>query len=63
VLDPQSGGLKLKLVALARYEADSVIIADGLVKGDVVVTAGINTLREGEKVRVAEAASSGRKQP
>jgi RND family efflux transporter MFP subunit len=49
VLDPQFSGLKLKPVTIARYEADSVIIADGLVKGDVVVTAGINTLREGEK--------------
>jgi RND family efflux transporter MFP subunit len=63
LLDPQSGGLKLQLVTIARYEADSVIIADGLVKGDVVVTAGINTLREGEKVRVAGAVSPGRNQP
>jgi RND family efflux transporter MFP subunit len=63
VLDPQSSGLKLQPVTIARYEADSVIIADGLVKGDVVVTAGINTLREGEKVRLAEAASAGRNQP
>ena len=30
-----------------------------LAKGDIVVTAGINTLREGEKVRLADAAPTG----
>ena len=44
-----------------RYEADTVIIASGLAKGDVVVTAGINTLREGhEKPPLADAATGGR---
>ena len=43
----------LKSVTVARYEADTVIIASGLAKGDIVVTAGINTLREGQKVRLA----------
>ena len=41
--------------AVSRYETDIVVIADGLSKGDVVVTAGANTLRQGQKVRVAEA--------
>ena len=51
----QYGSVALRPVAVARYETDRVVIADGLAKGDVVVTAGVNTLREGQKVRLAEA--------
>jgi RND family efflux transporter MFP subunit len=57
VFDPQSESSKLKPVTVARYEADTVIISSGLAKGDTVITAGINTLREGQKVRLADAAS------
>ena len=60
VFDQQSGSATLRLVTVARYEADTVIIASGLAKGDMVVTAGINTLREGQKVRLADAATGGR---
>ena len=55
LFDQQSGSLSLRPVTVARYEASTVIIADGLAKGDVVVTAGVNTLRVGEKVRLVEA--------
>jgi multidrug efflux pump subunit AcrA (membrane-fusion protein) len=60
VFDQQSGSATLRSVTVARYEADTVIIASGLAKGDMVVTAGINTLREGQKVRLADAATGGR---
>jgi RND family efflux transporter MFP subunit len=56
VLDQQSGSATLKPVTVARYEADTVLIAGGLARGDIVITAGINTLREGQKVRLADAA-------
>jgi RND family efflux transporter MFP subunit len=56
VFDPQSGSATLQPVAVARYEAETVVIAGGLAKGDLVITAGINTLREGQKVRLADAA-------
>jgi RND family efflux transporter MFP subunit len=59
VIDPQSGSATLKPVNVARYEADTVVIASGLAKGDTVITAGINTLREGQKVRLADAAPAG----
>jgi RND family efflux transporter MFP subunit len=59
VFDPQSGSATLKPVAVARYEAETVVIAGGLTKGDLVITAGINTLREGQKVRLADAAALG----
>ena len=63
VFDQASGSVALRPVTVARYETDTVVIADGLAKGDVVVTAGVNTLREGQKVRVAEAASEREHQP
>ncbi len=58
-VDPSSGEVALRPVAVARYETNSVIIASGLSDGDVVVTAGTNTLRDGQSVRLAGAPSSG----
>lgn len=55
VFDQQSGSAELKPVGIARYDADTVVIASGLGKGDTVISAGINTLREGQKVRLADA--------
>jgi hypothetical protein len=48
----------LRPVTVARYETDAVIVANGLHDGEVVVTAGINTLRDGQRVRLAETASA-----
>jgi RND family efflux transporter MFP subunit len=59
VFNQQSGSATLKPVTVARYEAETVIIASGIAKGDMVITAGINTLREGQKVRLADAAEGG----
>jgi RND family efflux transporter MFP subunit len=59
VFDRQSNTAELKPVTVDRYEADTVVIASGLAKGDVVITAGVNTLRVGQKVRVADAAAVG----
>ena len=57
VVDMAAGTVGLKDVTVARYETDRVILSSGLAKGEVVVTAGVNRLREGQKVRLAEAAS------
>jgi RND family efflux transporter MFP subunit len=56
VFDQQSGSAVLKPVSIARYDADTVVITSGLAGGDTVIAAGINTLREGQKVRLADAA-------
>lgn len=53
VVDTASGLVELKDVSIARYETDRVIVSDGLAKGDIVVTAGVNRLRERQKVRLA----------
>ncbi|MEQ1611406.1 MAG: efflux RND transporter periplasmic adaptor subunit [Hyphomicrobiaceae bacterium] len=57
VYQAATGSVTLKPVAVARYETDRVVISEGLAKGDVVVTAGVNRLREGQKVRLAEGAA------
>ena len=50
VFDPQSGSATLKPVTVARYEAETVVrIASGLAKGEIVISAGVNTLREGRR--------------
>ena len=41
-------------VILARFDADTVTISKGLKTGDLVVTAGVNSLAEGEKVRLPQ---------
>jgi RND family efflux transporter MFP subunit len=46
--------VRLKPVTVARYEADRIIVSDGLALGDIVVTAGVNRLRESQKVRLQE---------
>lgn len=49
-----SSAVELRPVTVARYETDRVVVSEGLAKGDVVVTAGVNRLREHEKVRIVE---------
>ena len=56
VVDTATGSVALRPVTVSRYETDRVILSSGLAKGDIVVTAGVNRLREGQKVRIAEAA-------
>jgi RND family efflux transporter MFP subunit len=37
-------------VKVLRFDVDAVLVAEGLKKGDVIVTAGINSLADGQKV-------------
>ncbi len=52
-----SSSVVLRPVAVLRYETDRIVIASGLAPGDIVVTAGVNKLREGQKVRLNEGAA------
>jgi RND family efflux transporter MFP subunit len=56
VVDAASGLVTLKPVTVSRYETDRVVLSGGLTKGEIVVTAGVNRLREGQQVRLADAA-------
>jgi membrane fusion protein, multidrug efflux system len=52
VVDRQSQTVALRPVDVVRYDPASVVISRGLEKGDVVVTAGVQMLRPGQKVRL-----------
>jgi len=58
VFDPGSSTVKLQPVQVTRFETDRVVISEGVNQGDVVVTAGVNRLREGQQVRLMDSAGS-----
>ena len=53
VVDPHSQTVTLRSVDVLRYDPATVVISQGLETGDVVVTAGAQTLRPGQKVQLA----------
>jgi membrane fusion protein, multidrug efflux system len=57
VFDARSKTVSLRNVEILRYDAASVAISHGLETGDIVVTAGVQTLHPGQKVRLLGAAS------
>lgn len=52
VVDPEAGTVDLKPIRIGRYDLASVVVADGLTGGDLVVTAGVQALRPGQQVRL-----------
>jgi len=55
VVDRASGSVTARNIEVASSTPSSVIVASGLSEGDVVVTAGVQALRPGQKVRALEA--------
>jgi RND family efflux transporter MFP subunit len=52
VVDPQSKTVALREVDVLRHDPATVVISQGLEAGDLVVTAGVQTLRPGQKVQL-----------
>ena len=52
VVEPQGQTVSLREVDVVQYDPATVLISNGLQSGDVVVTAGVQTLRPGQKVRL-----------
>jgi RND family efflux transporter MFP subunit len=50
--------LQLKPITVQRYQGDSVVVGDGLARGDVVVTAGVQKLLPGQKVALMDASAA-----
>ena len=63
VMDPQSNTVALRPVEVASFELDRVLIANGLSSGELVVTAGVQTLRPGQQVRLLGAPPAGAAEP
>ena len=54
----KDGTVQLKPITVQRYQGDSVVVADGLSRGDVVVTAGVQKLLPGQKVALMDASAA-----
>jgi RND family efflux transporter MFP subunit len=52
VLDPADNTVSLRNIEVLRYDLARVAVAEGLQPGDIVVTAGVQTLRPGQQVRL-----------
>ena len=52
VVDPANNTVSLRAVEVARHQPTEVQIAQGIAPGDIVVTAGVQALRPGQRVRL-----------
>jgi len=52
IVDPKQLTVSMRNVELLRHDPGTVVIADGLETGDIVVTAGVQALHPGQKVRL-----------
>jgi len=52
VVDPKSQTVSLRNVDVSRYDPADVVVSRGLDAGEIVVTAGVQTLHPGQKVRL-----------
>lgn len=52
VVETKEMTVAARQVKVVRFDADAVIIDDGLTDGDIVVTAGVHALRPGQRVRL-----------
>ncbi|MFC4526938.1 efflux RND transporter periplasmic adaptor subunit [Dyella halodurans] len=55
IVDTKAGTVSERNVELQAYDAERVQVSQGLAPGDVIVTAGVQALRPGQKVRWTEA--------
>jgi RND family efflux transporter MFP subunit len=52
VVDPTSQTVSLRNVDVSRYDPADVVVSRGLSVGEIVVTAGVQTLHPGQKIRL-----------
>lgn len=57
IVDPNSLTVKLRNVEVQRFDPATAVISQGLEPGEVVVTAGVQALHPGQKVRLLGATS------
>jgi len=56
VVDPKTQTVSLRTIDVASHDASRVVVGGGLDSGDIVVTAGVQALHSGQKVRLLGAA-------
>lgn len=52
IVDPSSSTVSSRNVVVRRFDPGTVVVSDGLEAGDIVVTAGVQALHPGQKVRL-----------
>jgi RND family efflux transporter MFP subunit len=57
IVDRATSTVTLRNISILRHEPGSVVVGEGLAPGDTVVTAGVQALRPGQKVRLLNEAS------
>jgi RND family efflux transporter MFP subunit len=55
IVDPAAMTVSLRNIRVARFTTDAVIVAEGLKPEDTIVTAGVQALHPGQKVRLLDA--------
>jgi multidrug efflux pump subunit AcrA (membrane-fusion protein) len=54
VIDEKSGQVTLRKISAGKLSDNGIIIDEGLKSGEWVAIAGVHSLREGQKVRIAQ---------
>ncbi len=57
IVDPANLAVSLRNVEVRRFDPATVVVSQGLADGDIVVTAGVQALHPGQKVRLLGASS------
>jgi membrane fusion protein, multidrug efflux system len=57
VVDPATSTVSLRPIDVLRFDPDAVVVSKGLAPGDVVVTAGVQALYPGQKIRLLDSPS------
>ncbi len=57
IVDPESLTVSLRSVDVRRFDPATVVISQGLENGEIVVTAGVQALHPGQKIRLLGSAS------
>jgi len=55
--DAKKQDVELTNVRVSRYDDNTVFLSSGISDGDIIVTAGVNSLYEGEHVRLLNEAT------
>ncbi len=55
VVDRASLTVKQRPIKILRNDTDSIVVSEGVAAGDVIVTAGVLKLTEGQKVKLQDA--------
>jgi RND family efflux transporter MFP subunit len=57
IVDPSTSTVSLRTIDVLRFDPDAVVVSKGLAPGDVVVTAGVQALYPGQKIRLLNSPS------